>query len=125
MKVFLDNHKDKMLGAFRIAVGLLFMANGAQKLFGGYFDATSLMGVAGLVEFVGGILVTVGLFTRVVSFLCAGQMLVAYFMVHAGNALSPLANKGELALLYAVAFLLLLFKGSGDWSLDNYYAKRR
>ena len=126
VKVFLDNHKDKMLGAFRILVGLLFMAHGSQKLFGGSFDATSLMGVGGLVEFVGGLLLAVGLFTRITAFICSGQMFVAYFMFHAKDSLfsSPLANKGELALLYAVTFLLLTFKGSGAWSVDNALGRR-
>ena len=124
--MFLDNHKDKMLGAFRIIVGLLFMAHGSQKLFSGSFDITSLMDIGGLVEFVGGLLLALGLFTRVVSFVCSGQMFVAYFMFHAKNNLfsSPLANKGELALLYAIAFLLLTLKGSGAWSLDNQLGRR-
>lgn len=124
MKWFLDAHHDKMLGLFRIAVGLLFLAHGAQKLFGGSFDATSLMGVAGLIEFVGGLLITLGLFTRTTALVCAVEMFGAYFIAHAGNALSPLANKGELALLYAVSFLLLLFKGAGDFALDNRVGRR-
>ncbi|MBM3230397.1 DoxX family protein [Candidatus Pacearchaeota archaeon] len=127
MKVFLDNHKDKMLAVFRIVVGLLFMAHGSQKLFGDVFDPTSLMGIGGLIEFVGGLLIAVGFFTHIVSFVCSGQMFVAYFMFHAEYNLfsSPLANKGELALLYAVVFLLLTFKGPGAWSLDTYLANRR
>jgi putative oxidoreductase len=126
MKVFLDNHKDKMLGAFRIIVGLLFVAHGSQKLFGGAFDITLLMGIGGLIEFVGGLLIALGLFTRITSFICSGQMFVAYFLFHAKNNLfsSPLANKGELALLYAITFLLLTFKGSGAWSLDNRLGQR-
>jgi putative oxidoreductase len=79
-----------------------------------------------LIEFVGGLLIALGLFTRITSFICSGQMFVAYFLFHAKNNLfsSPLANKGELALLYAITFLLLTFKGSGAWSLDNRLGQR-
>ncbi len=126
MRYFLDAHHDKMQGIFRIAVGLLFVAHGAQKLFGGSFDITTLMGVAGVIEFFGGILLVLGLFTRTVAGIAAIEMLVAYFKVHAATDLlsSPLANKGELALLYAVCFLLLVFKGSGEWSIDNRIGRR-
>jgi putative oxidoreductase len=115
--------------AFRIIVGLAFASHGAQKLFGifGGVDGNgmavplmSLFGLAGVLELVGGLLVTIGLFTRPVAFLLSGEMAVAYFMVHVstGHSIIPLVNKGEPAVLYCFAFLLLAFHGAGALSVD-------
>lgn len=113
---------------FRIGVGLLFMQHGAQKLFGwlggidgqgGTASLFSLMGTAGILEFFGGLLITVGLLTRPVAFLLAGQMVVAYFMAHAPQGGFPIQNGGELALFYALSFALLVTTGGGAWSLDG------
>src|SRR5471032_1501653 len=106
--------------AFRIIVGLAFASHGAQKLFGmfGGVDGKgmavplmSLFGLAAVLELVGGVLVAIGLFTRPVAFLLSGEMAVAYFMVHVSQSGSilPLVNKGEPAVLYCFAFLLLAF----------------
>ena len=108
----------------RILFGLLFMQHGAQKLFGvlgGNQVETlfGLFGLAGVMEFFGGLLVVVGLWTAPVSALLALQMLVAYFMAHAGQGLMPIENKGELALLYMAAFAFLAVSGSGPASLDR------
>ena len=108
----------------RILFGLLFMQHGAQKLFGvlgGNQVETlfGLFGLAGVMEFFGGLLVVVGLWTAPVSALLALQMLVAYFMKHAGEGLMPIENGGELALLYMAAFAFLAVSGSGPASLDR------
>lgn len=114
--------------ALRIAAGFLFWQHGAQKLMGwlGGFggqpgqtaDLVSLMGLAGALEFFGGILILLGLFTRPVAFLLSGQMAVAYFMSHAPRGFWPIQNGGELAALYAFVFLLLAVWGPGSFSLD-------
>ena len=108
----------------RILIGLLFMQHGAQKLFGMFGgnqveSLFGLMGLAGVMEFFGGLLVVAGLWTAPVAALLALQMLVAYFMAHAGQGLIPVENNGELALLYMAAFAFLAVSGSGPASLDK------
>ncbi len=108
----------------RILIGLLFMQHGAQKLFGMFGgnqveSLFGLMGLAGVMEFFGGLLVVAGLWTAPVAALLALQMLVAYFMAHAGQGLIPVENNGELALLYMAAFAFLAVSGSGPASLDR------
>lgn len=107
---------------FRLLVGLLFFMHGAQKLLGWFSDNEpvafmSLMGLAGIIELVGGLAIVLGIFTRPVAFIGALEMLVAYFMVHAPNGANPLLNKGELALLYFAAFLVLATQGAGKFAL--------
>ncbi|MCC6484634.1 MAG: DoxX family protein [Armatimonadetes bacterium] len=111
----------------RIVVGILFIPHGAQKLFGAFGGAQgdgkalplmSQMGLAGFLEFFGGLLILLGLFTRPAGFVLAGEMAVAYFMVHQRQALWPIQNKGEMAVLFCFAFLLFFAFGAGPWSLD-------
>lgn len=121
--------------ALRIITGLLFMQHGAQKLFGmlGGVDShgatvhlASLAGVAGILEFFGGLLIVIGLFTRVVAFLLSGEMAYAYWMVHvAHGGLIPVYNKGEFAALLCFVFLFLAFNGAGPWSVDAYHERGR
>jgi len=115
------------LAALRIVAGYLFLLHGTAKLFGfphvAMFDrlpVLSLLGVAGMLEVAGGVLLIVGLFTRFVAFLVSGEMAIAYFLVHAasGNALLPILNDGEAAVLYCFIFLLLAVAGGGAWSID-------
>lgn len=121
--------RSATLAILRIAAGLLFWQHGAQKLFGwlggsGPVELVGLMGLAGAIEFVGGILIAVGLFTRgaaVVTFL---EMVVAYVYAHMTEALWPIENRGELALLYAAIFLHLVTAGPGRWSLDGWRQRR-
>jgi putative oxidoreductase len=77
-----------------------------------------MAGVAGVLEIVGGILLLLGLFTRPVAFLLAGEMAAAYFIVHAPQGFWPLLNRGELAALYCFLFLYLAAAGGGPWSVD-------
>ncbi len=85
-----------------------------------------LMLVAGILEIVGGILLVLGLFTRPAAFVLSGQMAVAYFMAHAsGNALFPIANGGESAVLFCFVFLYIAVAGGGAWSLDRLFFKRK
>jgi len=117
-----------MLSLLRIVAALLFIEHGLQKVFAypsppegapGRPPLASLFGVAGLLESVGGLFLLVGLFTRPVAFLLSGEMVVAYFMVHARQGFWPVLNKGELAVLYCFVFLYFVFVGPGDISLDK------
>jgi putative oxidoreductase len=117
----------------RIGAGALFMQHGLQKLFGlfGGLGAPgaaaplmSQMGLAGVLELVGGLLLIVGFLTRPVAFILLGEMLYAFFTVHAPQGGAPLQNGGELALLYAVIFTFLLANGSGPVSLDRVLFRR-
>jgi putative oxidoreductase len=118
--------EPRLLSVLRIVAGFLYIAHGTQKLFG--FPAPgraptelfSLMGFSGMLEFVGGLLLIIGLFTRPVAFILSGQMAVAYFMAHAGQGFWPLLNRGELAALYCFVFLYLAAAGGGVWSLDSW-----
>lgn len=113
-----------LLSLLRIVVALLFMQHGAQKLFGfpggGHtVELMSLMGLAGVLEFFGGLLVLLGLFTRPVAFILSGEMAFAYFMVHAHANFWPVINGGDLAVLFCFTFLYLSAAGGGTVSLDR------
>ena len=124
---FLEGHTDKIYAALRIMAGAMFTLHGMQKVlgfFGGVGEGTPafIQWGAGLIELVGGVLITIGLFTGPAAFLCSGTMAVAYFMAHAfrdGFELMPILNKGELAALYCFVFLFIAAKGSGIWSVDD------
>ncbi len=106
---------------FRIIVGALFACHGAEKLFGAWIGhnelSNPLMAAAGVIEFLGGLLVALGLFAGPAAFLASGEMAVAYFMVHARNGFWPIRNGGELAVLYCFSFLFIAFRGAGRLSL--------
>ena len=114
---------------FRIGVGLLFMQHGVQKLFGllGGVDGAgataplfSLFGAAGVLETFGGLAIVLGLLTRPVAVLLSGQMVIAYFMMHAPQGGFPIQNGGELAVFFALEFGFLFATGAGKWSIDQY-----
>ncbi len=109
--------------AFRIVTGFLFWQHGAQKLFGwlggDQVELASLMGLAGLLEFFGGLMVGLGLYTRFVAFVVSGEMAVAYFMAHLPNGFWPIQNGGEKAVFYCFAFLVMVALGGGSFSLDR------
>jgi len=112
----------------RAVAGLMFLDHGAQKLFGmfggfgGHPGATaplvSQMGLAGVLEFFGGLAILLGLGTRPVAFLLCGEMAVAYFQSHFPHGFWPIVNHGELAVLYCFTFLFLFGNGDGAWSVD-------
>jgi putative oxidoreductase len=116
-----------LLSVLRIITAFLFMQYGTTKLFafpaalmpgGGTAPLTSLPGVAGALEFVGGALLLVGLFTRPVAFLLSGEMAVAYFMGHAPQGFWPILNSGAPAVFFAFLWLYVSAAGPGPWSLD-------
>ncbi len=120
-----------VLGLLRIITGFLFLQHGSSKLLGVPYNAMfdglqlmSLMGVAGILELVGGTLILLGLFTRPVAFILSGQMAVAYFMAHAPGGFLPIVNKGELAVLFSFVFLYFAFAGAGKFSFDSIFCKK-
>lgn len=123
----------KIQSVLRMVTAYLFLLHGAAKLFHvphvDMFDGLqlfSLLGVAGILEFFGGALLLIGLFTRPVAFILSGQMAVAYFLAHAGpdNFWLPLINHGEPAVLYCFIFLFLSVAGGGCWSIDSKMVKK-
>jgi putative oxidoreductase len=119
-----------LLSVLRIITGFLFIQHGVQKLFGllgarpgGPPPLLSLSGIAGVLEFFGGLLIIFGLFTRPVAFILSGQMAVAYFMAHAPRGFWPAQNGGELAAFYCFVFLYLSAAGGGPWSLDSLWRR--
>jgi putative oxidoreductase len=123
MKAWLSAHSEGFYALLRIVAGLLFACHGAQKLFGMFggkvMTGVPLMLVAGIIEFGGGLLIAVGLFTRVAAFFAAGEMAVGYFMVHFPQGFWPIVNKGEPAVLNCFLFLYILAHGAGRFSLGR------
>lgn len=117
--------------ALRVMAAFLFMPHGAQKLFGWFRDEPrtvelfSIMGLAGVIEFFGGLLILLGLFTRPAAFIAAGEMAVAYFWRHFPNSFWPIENRGERAALYCFVFLLIWAFGPGRYSVDAWLKRRR
>lgn len=112
------------LNLLRIVAGFLFWQHGVQKLFGALggeqiSDFFGMMGLAGLLELVGGAMLVLGLFTRPVAFILSGEMAWAYFMTHAPQGFWPIMNRGELAALYAFLFLYIALRGGGVFSVDG------
>jgi putative oxidoreductase len=129
----LNRFADPVYCVMRLIVGLMFACHGGQKLLGfpggGHGGVQGLMLLGGIIELVGGLMIAVGFLTRIAAFIAAGEMAVAYFMVHAagkaiGHAPSPteqffpILNKGELAVVLCWLFLFMVFYGSGRWSID-------
>jgi putative oxidoreductase len=118
---------DRVLSILRIMVGVLFLEHGLAKIFGfphqpnhvAYTLLTLNPGLQALSELVGGLALALGLFTRPVAFILAGDMAVAYFIAHAPRGFFPLLNGGELAIVYCFLFLYFAVAGAGAWSLDQ------
>ncbi len=116
----------------RIVAAIIFIENGGLKLFGwfggmpGGGPLPTLMLIAGILEFFGGLAILLGIFTRPVAFILSGEMAVAYFMAHAsqGNFFAPLLNQGQPAVLLCFVFLFFAAHGAGRWSLDMRFWKR-
>ena len=111
----------------RVVAGLMFLEHGTSKLLhfpindaltGMYGQMGGMTTFTGIIELVGGVLIIIGLFTRVTAFVLAGMMAVAYFMAHASQGFFPINNAGELAIMFCFAFLYLAAAGAGPWSLD-------
>jgi putative oxidoreductase len=134
MNDFWTAWQPKILSVLRIIVGFLFLWHGTQKLFnfppseraGG--ELSPLMLIGGILEFGGGILFMLGLFTRWTAFILCGLMAVAYWMAHGtlspDATFLPIVNKGEMAVLYCFVFLYFFFAGGGAWALDNIFNRK-
>ena len=119
--------EPRILSVLRIVVGVLYMEHGLAKILdfphqpnhAPYAVFTLVPGLQGLLELVGGLLLALGLFTRTVAFILAGNMAVAYFMAHTPRGFFPLLNGGELVIVYCFIFLYFWAAGGGEWSLDR------
>ncbi len=118
---FLNLFSDLLYSLMRLIAGFLFACHGAQKLFGVLGGPQMLhnpmMLAAGIIEFIGGVLIALGVFTTFAAFIASGEMAFAYFMGHAPHGFWPIVNHGELAVLYCFAFLYIASRGDGVWSL--------
>ncbi len=124
----LSSYSPAVLSLFRAVFGLLFAGHGASLLFGWPSGPAAEVGswpdfYGGIIEFVSGFLITIGLFTRAAAFIASGAMAFTYFTMHANAGWIPLTNNGELSVLYCFAFFLLVFTGGGAYTVDA--ARRR
>ncbi len=120
----LDTYRPQALALLRIVTALLFIAHGTQKLFGfpggrAPMELFSLMGLAGVLETFGGLLILIGFQTRFVAFILSGMMAFAYWMAHAPQSFYPVLNGGDAAILFCFVFLYLVFAGPGALSVDG------
>ena len=131
VNVFAPAHErwtSLFLSILRVVAALVLMQHGSQKLF--HYPPSgapgpvmplvlmSQTGLAGVLEFFGGLFILLGFLTRPVAFLLSGEMAVAYFQVHAPRGFLPIVNRGELAVILCFVFLYLAFSGAGPWSVD-------
>ncbi len=132
MERFLGSYSRYIYAIMRIVVGLLFACNGARKLFGvfsgmgGSGEAASLlslMGLAGTIEFFGGLLIAVGFLAGYAAFVASGLMAVGYFMAHFPNGFWPILNGGERAVFYCFFFLYIASRGAVAWGVDSILRK--
>lgn len=122
MASFLGPYEPQVYALLRMVTGFLFLWHGTQKLFAFPVPPPPVppfvIAIAGPIELVGGLLVMIGLFAGWAAFLCSGLMAFAYWMVHGPQALLPIQNGGELAVLFCFVFLYISARGSGIWSVD-------
>ncbi len=123
MQAILGPFTSTIHALLRIVAGFLFFQHGLPKLFGGFgrdapAELMSQMGLAGLIEVIGGAMIALGLFASPVAFIASGEMAVAYFQAHLPRGFWPIANGGELAALYCFVFLYFAATGAGKWSID-------
>ena len=124
MESFLGRFSPYLYAILRIVAGLMFAMHGSQKLLGWPGDGQtvelgSMMGIAGIIELVTGILIAIGFLTSWAAFIASGEMAVAFFMAHFPQGLNPLVNQGETAVLYCFLFLYIASRGAGVWSVDG------
>jgi putative oxidoreductase len=127
---FLRPFTPQLLSILRIMSGLLLLQHGTVKYLNFPYiermanaSPTTMSGAAGVIELVFGVLLIIGLFTRLSAFICSGMTAVAYFYSHAGRSFYPIINAGELAALYSFVFLYIAAAGAGPWSVDRAMGK--
>ncbi|MDX2425682.1 MAG: DoxX family protein [Cycloclasticus sp.] len=121
---FLADYQEQSYALLRITTGFLFIWHGAQKFFNfpidfPYGPLNPMMSAAATIELLGGALIMLGLFTRPVAFIASGTMAVAYWMAHGSKGWFPIANGGEIAVMFCFIFLFIATRGAGIWSLDK------
>jgi putative oxidoreductase len=129
---WLEKYTDHAYALMRIMAGFMFLVHGAQKVLGVLTEMQPPIGsqlwIGGVIELAGGTAIMLGLGTRLVAFICSGEMAVAYFQFHwkfqMGAEFFPIVNKGELAALYCFVFLFIATRGGVKWCLDNIVAGR-
>ncbi len=129
MERWLGRYQTYAFALVRVASGLLFASHGAQKLFG-VFGAkavadTPLLVAAGIIELFCGLAIAIGLQTSLTAFIASGTMAYAYFTRHAPRGFPPIANGGELAVLYSFLWLYIATRGAGSFSVDHLLKGRR
>jgi putative oxidoreductase len=120
---WLSRWQPQLLAVLRIVTGLLFLEHATSKFFAfpvpfAVHPLPTLLMAAGVIELLAGVLVTLGLFTRLAAFIASGEMAVGYFMMHFPKSPWPIANMGEGAILFCFVFLYLAAAGPGAWSID-------
>jgi len=122
----LEKYQPQLRALLRIVVALLFLEHGLAKLIhfpvaqpGAPDPLPPLLLAAAIIEIVAGVLITLGLWTRLFAFIAAGEMAIAYFMFQAPQGFWPIVNMGEGAILYCFVFLYLAAAGPGAWSIDE------
>ena len=131
MNKFCDKWCSKVLALLRIIMGFLIFWHGTQKLFDYppsetvQEELSALLLIAAVLEFLGGIPLMIGLFTRWTAFILSGMMVVAYCMIFISKSFLPLIHGGELAVLYCFTFFYLFFAGSGSFSIDKYLQQKK
>ena len=126
---FLSRWQPQLLAVLRIVTGLLFVEHATSKFFAfpvpfPVHPLPTLLIAAGAIELVAGLLVTIGLFTRLAAFIASGEMAVGYFMMHFPKSPWPAANMGEAAILFCFAFLYIAAAGPGAWGVDSARMRR-
>lgn len=127
-----DSHwAERALAGLRIVTALLFLEHGTGKILGipmssmAFPPPWTLYWIAGIIEIVGSLLLLVGWLTRPAAFVLAGEMAIAYWLIHAPESVFPIINRGEAAILFCFIFLLFFTTGPGAWSVDEWLLKRR
>ena len=121
---WLSRWQPQVLALLRIVTGLLFLEHALSKFFAfpvpfPVHPLPPMLVAAGVIELVAGILITLGLFTRLAAFIASGEMAVGYFMMHFPKSFWPIVNQGEAAILFCFVFLYIAAAGPGAWSIDG------
>ena len=123
MERVLGRFSPQLYAVMRIVVGLLFACHGAQKLFGvlggQQVELASKLGLAGIIELVGGLMIAIGFLTGTAAFIASGEMAYAYFTAHMPKGGAPIQNGGEPAVLYCFVCLYIAARGVGVWGVDK------
>jgi putative oxidoreductase len=129
--MFMSKFEKQAYALLRIIAGFLFLWHGSQKFFDfpplpdGVVVPVYIVAIAGTVEFLGGLLICVGLCTRWVAFVASGEMAYAYWSSHGTHAVLPFMNHGEMAMLYCFLFLFISASGAGIWSIDHFLQRKK